>query len=479
MMPIEKEDWTELIQILTTVGGNLSSSNGSFASIETFKESLKMLQSFHTTAAMLGLKELEQAGLLLEKYLAREVGEAQNADALAGFGFAVDTLLTGMKQTSENAYGNALFLAEIAEILDVPLEPEVNAAVPAREAAPAADGISAGSTKETETVSDEGEAARDAASIEAILGENGEPPLLDFAKLQRIVASLGGELRVEPGSGQHGAGTFELRFDARPAILERVQTVLSPFDEGNIFASQLDQHDNRLNKVLLAIKQFMMALSAGDIFKAHEALTPLVEKHHDAGLFVEIGTLARDLHNSLKSFIQSFDPALKDMVEDKLPDSGSRLEHILQLTEQAATTTLDHVEKMQKRNQDDEANLDRLRDVFAHLQALGDTAQERLTTGHKLVDELRVAAALTRDDLITILTAQDYQDLTGQVILKIINLLNDLQLKMVNLIRTFGDSIEERKKTEKDELYGPAHKGKIESLHSQDDVDQLLAEFGF
>jgi chemotaxis protein CheZ len=190
--------------------------------------------------------------------------------------------------------------------------------------------------------------------------------------------------------------------------------------------------------------------------------------------------LARDLHNSIKGFIQTIDPALQELVEEKLSDSGNRLEHILQLTENAATTTLDHVEAMQKRNEEDHENLEKLRSILLGLKALGETAQEQLAQGKMFLDSLRVSSDLTRDDLITILTAQDYQDLTGQIILKIIKLINDLQLKMVNLIRTFGVGTEERKKSEpSEELYGTAHQGKIEALHSQDDVDQLLAEFGF
>jgi len=83
-----------------------------------------------------------------------------------------------------------------------------------------------------------------------------------------------------------------------------------------------------------------------------------------------------------------------------------------------------------------------------------------------------------REDLDAILTAQDYQDLSGQIIQKIMKMLKDLELKLVNVIRTFGVKQESAKK-EDEELYGPAHQSRVESVHSQDEVDSLLAEFGF
>jgi chemotaxis regulatin CheY-phosphate phosphatase CheZ len=83
-----------------------------------------------------------------------------------------------------------------------------------------------------------------------------------------------------------------------------------------------------------------------------------------------------------------------------------------------------------------------------------------------------------RSDLDTILTAQDYQDLSGQIILKISQLLKDMERKLVDLIRTFGVKPVGSKKP-CDELYGPAHAAMDNAVHSQDDVDSLLADFGF
>ncbi|MFP5213927.1 MAG: protein phosphatase CheZ, partial [Acidobacteriota bacterium] len=82
--------------------------------------------------------------------------------------------------------------------------------------------------------------------------------------------------------------------------------------------------------------------------------------------------------------------------------------------------------------------------------------------------------------LSVILTSQSYQDLTGQVVTKIITFQKDMETKLINLIRTFGIKVNrgKKKKDEDVELYGPAHK-KMDAAHSQDEIDAILAGFGF
>ena len=83
------------------------------------------------------------------------------------------------------------------------------------------------------------------------------------------------------------------------------------------------------------------------------------------------------------------------------------------------------------------------------------------------------------EDLDTILLAQDFHDLSSQIIQKIIKLLKDMELKLVSLIRTFGVKADTCRQKEDAELYGPAHAAMESAVHSQDEVDSLLAEFGF
>ena len=80
--------------------------------------------------------------------------------------------------------------------------------------------------------------------------------------------------------------------------------------------------------------------------------------------------------------------------------------------------------------------------------------------------------------LTNILVAQDYQDLTGQVIHKVMNLLNTLQDDLAELIKRFGQVYQEAEEVDQIALEGPLSEDD-ENKSSQDDVDSLLKEFGF
>jgi chemotaxis protein CheZ len=272
-----------------------------------------------------------------------------------------------------------------------------------------------------------------------------------------------------------------LQFEALPAVVEKIETLLSPWDPDPSvsLAPRLDHGDPRMQRIIDNIKEFMKALSEGLLDQSQQILLDLSEQNSQSELYKEIGSLARQLHSALKDVAATLDPGLKEMVELKLPDSGNRLEHILELTERAANVTLDHVEVIQKRNQEAEVLLARLRNGLGGLTALGSPARERLDGGLAMIDQVLMIFAQNQEGLMNILTAQDFQDLTGQIIHKIIKLLKDLEMRLVQVVRAFGGQGSSKKSVEEEELYGPAHKSKEEALHSQVDVDSLLADFGF
>jgi chemotaxis protein CheZ len=457
---VEKEDWDELIQLLGNVEKDICSLDGDADPAGKVEACRQSLRSFHTTAAMLGLGLIEQAGIDLEGYLGGKVSDHPVPEVVYPFGIAVSTLINAMKQVANGKTdASEMDLDEILKILETELTESGSQD-------PAENGLAARQASSS-----------DEQAMEELVRAPAGAAMPDLSRLSGIVANLGGKLSVKPGD--NGQPAFQIQFAADPILVEQIETLLSPCDPTAKLAPELSRSDTRFEKLLDTIKEFMMALSSADVGRSQEILLVLAEQQQQAGLYNEIGMLARDLHNSLRGFADTLDPVLKEMVEEKLPDSGNRLEHILHVTENAANITLDHVEVIQKRNHEDRDKLVRLKEVLGKLRAVGEQAQSTLDKSHKDIEELCESASKTHEDLITVLTAQDYQDLTGQVIQKIITLLRDLELKLVNVIRAFGVKMDAGKKTPQEELYGPAHTGMTEALHSQDDVDNLLAEFGF
>jgi chemotaxis protein CheZ len=129
--------------------------------------------------------------------------------------------------------------------------------------------------------------------------------------------------------------------------------------------------------------------------------------------------------------------------------------------------------------EDDQARLRQLEQHFARLKPMGDSAHQRMNENSRLVRELKGSFEKIEEDLGIILTSQGYQDLTGQIITKIVSSQKEMEAKLVKLVRYFGGKVRRETVKKQDELYGPAHARSDGAVHSQDEVDALLAEFGF
>jgi chemotaxis protein CheZ len=113
-------------------------------------------------------------------------------------------------------------------------------------------------------------------------------------------------------------------------------------------------------------------------------------------------------------------------------------------------------------------NKEDFKQLSDELQAfLGDTQQD---------------AKVLHQDLSDVLMAQDFQDLTGQIIRKVIDLVHDLEQKLVMLVRITGGKLDVKKSHESPEvLEGPTVPGidQGDQVTNQDDVDDLLSSLGF
>lgn len=197
------------------------------------------------------------------------------------------------------------------------------------------------------------------------------------------------------------------------------------------------------------IVAFMDAVANNDFDTADKIMNSLVQKGQ-ADLFKEVGKVARKLNDSLKAFKESLDPRLKEMAVEQMPRAVDQLETVIARTEEAATKTMDIVEKYV-------LEMDNLANHIREIR--GPEAS---------VKYLKEFKNSLEDDLTEILTTQSFQDLTGQTIRKVIKLVGDLEMELVKLITTFGLKIEEK----------PVAIAQSEKV-SQDDIDGLLAEFGF
>lgn len=218
--------------------------------------------------------------------------------------------------------------------------------------------------------------------------------------------------------------------------------------------------------------------------KAEEAATaapsnPATEPL-DESLFSQIGHLTRKLHDTLREL--GYDKKLEKTVES-IPDTRERLTYIAVMTQQAAERALTATEAAQPLQEKLEAGAVALN---AKWQRLFDN-QLSLEEFKQLADETRSYlkevpshTKATNAQLMEVMMAQDFQDLTGQVIKKVIDMAQQMEQDMLHLLLATTPA---EKKTEMDAglLNGPVinAEGRSDVVTSQSQVDDLLESLGF
>jgi len=238
------------------------------------------------------------------------------------------------------------------------------------------------------------------------------------------------------------------------------------------------------NEISLTLaRELVIALEQGNELEA-DILLDKIAVQKESQLFKEVGRLTRQLHNSMAAF--SLDSKIASMTENDIPDAKERLHYVISMTEQAANQTLNAVENLMPVSQslNEQANelsskWDRFLDREMPFEEFKSMSKE--ITQH--FNESKESLLQVQNGLNDILLAQGFQDITGQIIKKVIDLVQELELSMVELIRISGSPGLTIAKKEEPEMPGPVVPGVDDKTgdvaKNQDDVDDLLSSLGF
>lgn len=202
-----------------------------------------------------------------------------------------------------------------------------------------------------------------------------------------------------------------------------------------------------------------------------------VPTNNNAAVFSRLGLIVRDLHDALCEL--GADEALADAVCE-LPSARERLLHIGELTERAANTVLNKVEQVQPIQDALAAKALQLQQQWQALPA--DTAVPAQMQGLMAQTLAYLAQAKTDHDsthaaLSDIMLSQDFQDLTGQLIKKVVAVLERTENDLLKLLIDAAPPGALTRISKEELLAGPGAAGGI--ALKQDDVDDLLADLGF
>lgn len=193
-------------------------------------------------------------------------------------------------------------------------------------------------------------------------------------------------------------------------------------------------------------------------------------------MFQQLGVITRQLHDALKEL--GYADKLKGTV-DQLPDAQSRLSYIARLTGEAAEKVLNHVEGAKSEQETIAQRGRQLAATIAAVPGLSRAMPELVGWSREVIELSEKSDAR----LTEIMMAQDFHDLTGQVINRVVQLASTIEEQLLALLLQSAPSGApgQDKAYDMHALEGPVvnTEGRTDVVADQKDVDDLLASLGF
>ena len=197
-------------------------------------------------------------------------------------------------------------------------------------------------------------------------------------------------------------------------------------------------------------------------------------------MLARVGQITRTLHDSLRAL--GLDKVVEKATHD-IPDVRERLNYVARMTEQAAQRVLNATDTAIPLQERIDAGADEVLNGWrAALKAPFSEANYRdmATLTMQCLVDMRNDTSATKQQLLEIMMAQDFQDLTGQVIRKVTELAHGLEQQLVQLLIDYAPS-EVKRETGSGLLNGPQidPTNKSDVVADQSQVDDLLDSLGF
>ncbi|HEB59875.1 MAG TPA: protein phosphatase CheZ [Gammaproteobacteria bacterium] len=222
-----------------------------------------------------------------------------------------------------------------------------------------------------------------------------------------------------------------------------------------------------------------------------EAMIDELANLRESSLFIEVGKLTRQLHDAMNSF--QLDARLANIADKEFPDARERLNYVIAMTDKAANTTLNAIEDSIPLCEELEKSAESMASDWQRFTSRQMSADEFRKLSPRIGSFFarnREQVGRIKNNLTEVLMAQDFQDLTGQVIKKVITLVEDVESNLVSLIKLAGAPGLERRGEEKEAQGGKSIKAEgpvvpgvddvvSDVVSGQDEVDDLLSSLGF
>lgn len=198
-------------------------------------------------------------------------------------------------------------------------------------------------------------------------------------------------------------------------------------------------------------------------------------------LFLRIGQLTRLLRNSMANL--GLEQAIME-VADAIPNTRDRLNYVVGKTSQAADRALTSVEAarpLQEKLSTSAKELSVRWDAWFDSPVELEEARELVRDTRSYLQHVPDIARQTNAQLTEIMMAQDFQDLTGQVLQNLMQVIETVERELISvLVESMGETETHHVPEDNGLKNGPQIDATAEGIAaSQEQVDDLLESLGF
>ncbi len=248
--------------------------------------------------------------------------------------------------------------------------------------------------------------------------------------------------------------------------------------KNHIFDESLAANNEQVTEFANSLNNFLSSLIVQESRPEEEETnkTATASLCHD--LYSQIGKLTRKIHSSLDGFNKDLSPGIGKLLSDDIPDTSGKIKYVINLTEESANKVINLAEKQIEDITAQQSNITEIINKLAE----NNPSNALMTVANDLkinLENQNILCSSVRDSAVQIITTQEFQDLSGQVLKKVTTLIEEVESNLVQIVKMFSEEGYEpvakpKSNSEEIKLTGPGDAG-----CSQDEINDLLASLGF
>lgn len=253
-------------------------------------------------------------------------------------------------------------------------------------------------------------------------------------------------------------------------VLEELITCLEELKTSETFVDASDKRP----EIIENVQDLLVGISANDKAQVQSSLMALGVTFQPE-LFDEVGKLTRKLHNALMEFRQFIGPRISRLANSGVPQATDNLQQVIEMTNKAAHKVIEIAEEQS-------ALMFQQNKTTSELAEISDVSAESSKKIEQIIEEMKSRNQKISSLNTEIIMAQEFQDLSGQILQRVINLITEVEDSLVDLVRMFSmPELEEQIRAAGQAEQPPCQDedNSPSSDCSQDDIDGLLGSLGF